>query len=728
MIGWLTRVVCDRPRSMLVVAGVAFLLAAAFGLPVAGMLTSSSRDFQDPASEYERANRVIQHATGQVPYFGVTMLLYGERDIRTDAGAQRAIEYVGKLLERQKGFQQLLDYSTSQLPELIARDGRETVVLGAFATPAASTAAVSEVRTALARSPARAALAGMKVRFGGSDVTFEELNHRTGSGLERAELLAFPILVLLSFWFFRGLVAALLPPLVGGFAILLSLLALRLIDQFTPISIFALNLVIGVGLGLGVDYSLFVLSRYREELAGGADARRAVARTLQTAGRTVLYSALTVALALATLLVFPISFLSSMGVGGAAIALCDGAVALLVLPALLLVLGPRVNALSPAWLQRHAARTARPSEDSAWWKLAHGVMRHPVAVASLAATTMLVAAVPALHLRLIDAGANLLPSSAESRQVETALTRDFAANPAETIDIVVQGPFATAQRLADEAAATAGPHVTEVQFLGAPFLSLGHGAWEIALLPHGNPFSSAEQHLVQRLSAVARPYGGLVGGWTAYFIDQKASIASRAPIALLLLVLVVAAAVFLMTGSLVLPLKAVAMNLLTVSAGAGLLVLVFQDGHLSSLLGFTPIGGLEEAGLVLMFVMVFALSTDYEVFVLGRIKEARDSGLGNRDAVALGMERTGRLITAAAALFCVAIGALGTTDIFLTKQFGLGAALAAALDASIVRVLLVPSFMALLGGLNWWAPRPLRRLHNHLGVSEIDPATAPADA
>jgi RND superfamily putative drug exporter len=662
-----------------------------------------------------------------VPYYGVTILLSGERDIRTDPAAHRAIGYMGKLVERQRGFQQLLDYSASQLPALIARDGRETVMLGAFATPADSAAAVSGVRLALQRSPVRAALAGMKVRFGGSDVTFEELARRTGSELARAELFALPILLLLTFWFFRGLVAALLPLLVGGLSILLSFLVLRLVHQFTPISVFALNLVTGVGLGLGIDYSLFVLSRYREELAGGADVRGAIARTLQTAGRTVLYSSVTVAVALATLLVFPIRFLSSMGIGGVVVALSDGAVALLVLPALLIVLGPRVNALSPVWLQRRAARSARPSEDSAWWKLARGVMRHPVLVASLAATIMLAAAVPALHLRLIDAGANLLPPSAENRKVEAALTKDFAANPVETIDIVVKGPFATAQRLAKAAAAAAGPQVPEVRFLGVPYLSLGHGTWEIDLLPHGDPFSSAHQQLVRRLRALARPYGGLVGGWTAYFIDQKASIASRAPIALLILVLVVAGAVFLMTGSLVLPVKAVVMNLLTVSTGAGLLVLTFQEGHLSSLLGFTPIGGLEEGSLVLMFVVVFALSTDYEVFVLGRIKEARDSGLGNREAVALGMERTGRLITAAAVLFCVAIGALGTTEIFLTKQFGLGAALAVALDASIVRALLVPSFMALLGERNWWAPRPLRRLHDRIGLGEGDSATTPAD-
>ncbi len=728
MIKRLTGLVCGRPRSILAAAVVAFLFAAIFGTPTLGLLKTSSRDFQDPNSQYEHANRAIQRATGQQPYYGVAVLLYGKRDIRVDPAAQRAIERVGTLLEHQKGFQQLLDYTASSLPELIARDGRETVVLASFATTADSAAAVSRVRVALQSAPAGAELAGMKARFGGPDVAFEELTHRTGSDLVRAELLAAPIIVLLSFWIFRGLVAALLPPLVGGLAVLFTFLVLRVIDHFTPVSVFALNLVTGMGLGVGIDYSLFVLSRYREEVAGGAEARMAVARTLQTAGRTVLYSSLTVAAALTTLLVFPIRFLSSMGIGGAVVALSGGVVALVVLPALLIVLGPRVDALSPVWLQRRAARSARSSEEGGWWRLARGVMRRPSRVALVASAVMLAAALPAFHLHFIGAGANLLSSSNESHQVEAALDDDFAANPAGSIDIVVYAPYASVRRLAKAAAAVAGTQAAELRFLGAPFVSLGHGAWEIDLLPHGDPYSSAEQQLVLRLRDAARPYGGLVRGWTAFFIDQKASVAAHAPMALLLLVLMVAGAIFLMTGSVVLPVKAVAMNLLSLSAGAGLLVLIFQDGHLSSLLGFEPIGGLEEASLVLMFVVVFALSTDYEVFVLGRIKEAHDAGLENREAVAFGIERTGRLITAAAALFCVAIGALATTSVFITKQFGVGAALAVALDASIVRALLVPSFMALLGDRNWWAPRPLRWLHGRIGLSEAEPATVTTDA
>jgi putative drug exporter of the RND superfamily len=719
----LTSLVGSRPRRVLACAAVLALISAALGAPAITALKSSSGDFQDPSSQYERANTMVHKASGLAPYYGVAALMSGTRPVATDPIAQRAVESMGRLLSHQRGFQQLLDYPNSQLNELISHDGRRTIILASYATPTESTAAIAHVRAALRRQGARSALGGLHVNFGGADVTFDELNRRTTSDLEHAEMLAIPVVFLLSLIVFRGVVAALLPPLVGGMAILVTFLLLRIVDQFTPISVFALNLVGGMGMGLGIDYSLFVLSRYREELAGGLQGREAIARTLQTAGRTVLYSSLTVAVALLSLLVFPIRFLSSMGIGGAFVALADGLVALVVLPALLLVLGARINALSPAWLQRRADRSARSRKEGAWWRLARGVMRRPGTIAFVTVATLFATAIPALSLKLAAPGANLLPKATESRTVEDALFHDFDSNIAEAIYIVVKAPIGTVQKIATEASQMGGHSVKTT-----PLVLLGHNTWEIDLLPHGSPFSSSEQQLVRRLRVMVRPYGGLVGGWTAYFIDQKSAIAAHALPAALILCLVTMTFLFLMTGSVLLPLKAFVMNMLTMTIGAGLLVVIFQDGHLSGPLGFASIGGLEEASLVLMFVVVFALSTDYEVFVLGRIKELRDAGHNNEEAVALGLERTGRIITAGAILFCVAVGALATTDVFFTKQFGLGTALAVAIDASIVRALLVPSLMALLGEWNWWAPRPLRRWHNRYGLSDGAPAVAPLTA
>jgi uncharacterized membrane protein YdfJ with MMPL/SSD domain len=755
MIDKLAALANDRTRRVLLVAGAVFLLAAAVGAPVVSTLKSASSDFQDPHAQNQQVLRAIEHATGQSAEYGVAALVPAARDVRTDPAAADAAQHVAALLAAQPGFQRVLDYGgagpRSRLPELLSRNGRQTLVLAAFATRERSAQAVARIRPELA---------GSGVRLGGEGVAFTELNERTTSDLRTAEMFAFPILLLLSFWVFRGLIAATLPLLVGGFAIVVTFLLLRLVDQFLGLSIFAVNLVTGLGLGLGIDYSLFILSRYREELAGGLDTRAAITRTLQTAGRTILYGSLTVAGALASMLVFPLRFLYSMGIGGAIVALSAGATALIVLPAVLVALGPRINALSPAWLQRSSARAASADTDGFWGRLARAVMRRPGLIALTTAAALLIVASPALRLALVPADARVLPASAEPRLLAETLERDFAVDGAQAITMVAhagppaagvspapghggssvlpRGPQAATvsatavspgeravAALARRAQATAGSLAS-----AGPPRYLGRDTWELELLPRGGTYgSSANQQLVGRLRALPGGAGGsskpLVGGASAWFVDQKAAIAAHTPLALIVLALVTGGFLFLMTGSLLLPLIALAMNLLTVAVGAGLLVLVFQDGHLAPLLGFSPIGGLEESNLVLLFIVAFALSTDYGVFLFARIKEAHDEGLPTREAVARGLERTGRLVTAAALLFCVAIGAFVTSHVFFVKQLGFGAALAVAIDATVVRALLVPAIMGRLGERVWWAPRPLRRLHGRIGLREGPAAALP---
>jgi putative drug exporter of the RND superfamily len=700
----LTSLAVGRPRRVLAVAGIVFLFAAVLGGPVAGVLKGRSADFHDPSDQSLRTKAAIQRATGQSPDYGVAAVLKSTGDARTDPAAARETARLAALLAAQRGFQRVLDYPASHLAFLVSRDGHESVVLAAYATQEESASAVAAVRPQMA---------GSGVRFGGQDVAFDEINHRTSTDLERAELLAFPLLLLLSLWVFRGLVAAMLPLLVGGFAIVLTFVVLRLVNQFAGLSIFAVNLVTGVGLGLGIDYSLFILSRYREELAGGRDSRAAIARTLQTAGRTVLYGSLTVAGALASMLVFPERFLYSMGVGGTVVALMAGTVSLVVLPAVLIALGPRIDSLSPKWMQRGTARAAGADEEGGWARLARAVMRRPGIVAAVTSAVLLSIASPALRLALTPADPRVLPASSETRQIAGVLSSDFAVDGSQAITMVVGGGAPAVGALAAHAQQIAGR-----QAQVAPPRYLGGGKWEIDLLPQGSGASAANQALVKRLRALVNPQGGLVGGPTAGFLDQKSSIAAHVPLVLAILALVTCGFLFLMTGSAVMPVIALAMNLLTVGVAAGLLVLIFQDGHGSSLLGFSPIGGLEEANLVLLFVIAFALSTDYGVFLFGRIKEAHDSGLSARDAVARGLERTGRLVTAAALLFCVAIGAFASSHIFFVKQLGVGAALAVAIDATVVRALLVPAIMGRLGEWAWWAPRPLRRLHARIGLRE----------
>lgn len=713
MMSALLTMATGHTRRVLVLAAVLFALAAALGAPVVSILKSESSDFQDPHAQNQQALRAIERATGQSAGFGVAALVPSRADVRGDPAAAATATHVAALLAQQPGFQRVIDYSSTHLPELVSRDGRQTVVLAAFADRERSKEAVDRVRPLLA---------GSGVRIGGNDVAFSEINERTSSDLQHAEMFAFPILLLLSLWVFRGLIAAVLPLLVGGFAIVSTFLLLRLIDQFAGLSIFAVNLVTGIGLGLGIDYSLFVLSRYREELARGADTQAAIQRTLQTAGRTVLYSSLTVAGALSCLLVFPLRFLYSMGVGGGLVALADGAVALVVLPAVLVALGPRIDSLAPRWLQKGSSMIAEPSAQGAWYRLAHGVMRRPGVIALVTATALIAVSLPALRLQLTPPDAHVLPTSSQARQVAEALEHDFPVNGSQAITLVVHAP-AGGQRAVATLARSAQAVAARQAAVGAPRY-LGRNTWQTELNPQGADGSPANQRLIGRLRMLAPSSTLLVGGPTAWFVDQKAAVAANVAPALVILALVTGGILFLMTGSLVLPLLALAMNVLTVAVGAGLLVLIFQEGHLSSLMGFSPIGGLEESNLVLLFVVAFALSTDYGVFLFARIKEAHDMGLSTRDAVAQGLERTGRLITAAALLLCVAIGAFVTSHIFFIKQLGVGAALAVAIDATFVRALLVPALMGRLGERTWWAPRPLRRLHDRVGLHEGAPREA----
>ena len=346
------------------------------------------------------------------------------------------------------------------------------------------------------------------MRFGGNDVTFDEISKRTSSDLRRAEMFAFPILLLLSFWVFRGLVAAVLPLLVGGFAIVITFLLLRLIDQFAGVSIFAVNLVTGIGLGLGIDYSLFgalALSRgacRRAGEAGSGYAARRCAGRCNTAGRTVCFSALTVAGALASMLIFPMRFLYSMGIGGSLVALSAGAVSLLVLPAVLLALGPRIDALSPVRLQRSAERTARARDGGAWFRLARGVMRRPGLIGALTAAALVVVALPALHLSLAPADARVLPSSSESRQVAETLSHAYPVDASQTITTITRAPAGAAQQVA--ALARRAQLASGGQAAAAPPRYLGRGTWEIDLAPRGKSDLAGQRTPRARAACAAR--------------------------------------------------------------------------------------------------------------------------------------------------------------------------------------------------------------------------------
>jgi uncharacterized membrane protein YdfJ with MMPL/SSD domain len=697
--------VARRAGRILIVAALFFVVAGVLGGPVAGQLSAEDEDFQDPGAENIVASERLAAAGDGPEDGGLVALVSPGGDVRSDAAAQARVRAIQRTIDADPGAVAARSYLDARDPAFVSRDGRQTVVLAAF------TEDELEVAERL-----REELDGQAVRIGGPDVVNPEIGEQVSSDLARAELIAFPLLFLLSLWVFRSLVAALLPPLVGALSIVTTFLVMRLVDaELTSLSIYALNLVTGIGLGLAIDYSLFMVSRFREEVAGQADTGTAIVRTLQTAGRTVLFSSLTVAAALAALLVFPLRFLYSMGIGGVIVALAAMVVSLTVLPAVLAALGPRVNAGAPRFLRRSAEATARPATSGGWYRLARWVMRRPGTVAMVTAGALIVVGLPFLRIAFVPADYRMLPQGSEARQVAETIDRDFGTFASDPIQVV-----ARAAETDDEQIARYADSLRDVPGAGAVSdpRRLDGETVLVDVLPPGDPLSERNREVVRDVREVDAPVPAAVGGAAARFVDQQDTLADYLPLALALLVLTTVVLLFLMTGSVVLPIKALLMNVLTLSATFGLVVLIFQDGRLEGVLDFESAGGIEATQPVLLFAIAFGLATDYGVFLLSRIKEARDSGLDDREAVAFGVERTGRIVTAAALLFCVAIGAFATSGILFIKLLGIGTALAVAIDATIIRAFLVPALMALLGKWNWWAPAPLARLHARIGVTE----------
>lgn len=639
----LSRLTTARPGRVLLAALAFFLVAAALGGPVAGSLRDSG-GFTAEDSNSARALDRIEDLTGREAAPGIVVIT-----ARDQAAAVKA------QLAAVPGVASVATGPPS-------RDGTDTYLAATLKADADTGRAVD---VATQRFGDRD-----DVTLGGSEVANTQVGDSVREDLGRAELLAFPVLFLLSLIFFRGR-AALLPLVIGMVTVMGTFLVLAGVNQVYGLSIFALNLVIGLGLGLAIDYTLFLVTRFREEQRRTDDTRAAVRTTLSTAGRTVVYSAVTVAVSLATLTLFPLNFLASMGIAGAVVALVAAAASLVIAPALFALWGPK--------LLVEPRRRGR----GGWYRLAHAVMRRPGTVAIVTAALMLAAAAPALRAAWTPVDSTVIPKDQSARVVADRLDRDFA-DDSQPITMVE------------------GDRITRVQ-------------------PAGRPAGERAQQQVRDLRA-EHP-DALVTSDAAEFVDQQDAIGSRLAPAAVLLAVLIFSVLWLMTGSLLLPVKAIVMNVLTVGASLGVLTLVFQDGRFSDLLGYTPNGGVEPTDFLVAAALIFALSTDYGVFLLGRIKEARGSATAEREAVAVGLERTGAVVTAAAILLAVAIGAFVTSSISFIQQIGVATATGVLLDAFVVRTFLVPALMALLGHWNWWSPRPLARLHDRIGISEVAPAT-----
>jgi uncharacterized membrane protein YdfJ with MMPL/SSD domain len=689
------------------------IVAGVIGLGVAKRLAPYGDT--DPSSQSVQATNRYQTATGRQINPGVVALVRTSGVHR--APAERRVRQVEAQLRSSRDVATVSSFYDSHDPAMVSRDGRSTYVVAYFRPK-------SDLRIQDDAKRLETRFAGEHdVELGGGAVANEQVGTQVGNDLARAELFAFPIIFLLSLLFFRSLVASLLPPFLGVLAILLTFFALRIVSNFTDLSIFALNIVTGLGLGLAIDYSLFTVSRYREEAAKAGYGPDALRRTLATAGRTILFSSLTVAAALASLTVFPQNFLFSMGLAGAVVALVAAALALVVLPALLALLGPRVNALSPSWLQRAADRDARPAESGFWYRLSRFVIARPGRIALATAAGLLALGVPFASIKFLPANSSVLPTSASAYRVDAALRSDFPPGRTAPLEVVVGAP-ANSQRVT--ALATRIRALRGVSAV-APAQRAGRGLSLIDVAPSTPTYGPASRQLVHDVRSLRTPFYLGVAGDSAGYVDLEHSLGAHLPLVLALVVASTLVVLFLMTGSLVLGIKAVLMNALNLSAVLGILVLIFQHGNLQGLLSYRSTGALDATQPILLFAIAFGLATDYGVFLLSRIKEAHDNGIPNNQAVEIGLERTGRIVTAAALLFAVAIGAFVTSKLVFIKELGLGTALAVLIDASVIRGLLVPSLMGLLGNWNWWAPRFLRRLRGHTDDRPPEPALGTTD-
>jgi RND superfamily putative drug exporter len=740
MLSTFARLATNRTRLVLVGALVFFVLAGALGGGVADRLAAGG--FEDPSSESSQAEDLLDERFGAGSPNIVLVATAEDGDVDDPANAEAGRALTERLAAEADLTNVVSYWSEGGAPPLRSEDGTRALIVGLIDAPDddALDDRIAELAPELRTSAGDEG--PLIVGVGGYAETFREVGETLEEDLPRAELIALPITLILLVLIFGSVVAATLPLAVGVLSIVGTFLVLRVISEVTDVSIYALNLTTALGLGLAIDYSLFVVSRYREELRAGRDPREAVVRTVRTAGRTVAFSALTVAASLLATLVFPFFFLRSFAYSGVAVAVLAGLFSVVVLPAILYALGHRVNALT---VRR---QSLTPPEEGVWHRIATVVMRRPVPIATAVIVLLLVLGSPFLGLHLSQPDDRVLPEDAPARQVNDIVRDEFGSEEAGALSVVAgdvgdRGDDATVGAYAAELArlpgvsrvdASTGTYCGEggAEQLGCSpgDLVLGpdasdryagfsaDGATYLSVVPAVEPMSDAGEQLVHDVRGADSPWPVQVAGLSATLVDTNDSLFSRLPLALGLIAVITFVLLFMMFGSVLIPVKAVVLNLFSLTATFGAMVWIFQDGNLSGLLGFTATGGLAAAMPILMFCVAFGLSMDYEVFLLSRIKEEHDRTGDNQRSVAVGLERTGRIVTAAAVLMAVIFLAFATGRVSFIKMFGLGLTLAVLLDAFIIRGTLVPAFMRLAGEWNWWAPGPLRRFHDRFGVSE----------
>ena len=721
------RLVAQRAWAVLIGGLVLVAATAVFGLGVFDRLSNGG--FEDPASESARS-LAAEHATF-ISHDTDVVAIYSSPSMKVNDPAFKA-SVSSVISGLPKGsVERVTSWYQTPSPTLVSKDEHATRVILTLSGTSQDekTTLYDQVRPHLDAK-------GLTTNVGGQWAVFGDVNQSISRDIARAEGISLPIVFILCLFIFGSFVSALMPALVGTVAIFGAFAFVRAITMATDVSIFAINVITLLGMGLAIDYALFVVSRFREELAKqpGTDREHvnaAITATMATAGRTVLFSGVIVAASLASLLIFPQNFLRSMGYGGVAAVLVAMVAALTLLPALLTILGPRIEAGRMPWRRGSRARAAERQQvargdlthaHGAWATLAHSVMRRPVAYLVVIGVSLMALGAPFLSATWGSVDERVLPASAPSRVASDLGAREFGGETTSA-NIVVEGASQSqlgtyVDRLTKISGVQSARPIdqTATPLSGGDTTSLVQVSWL------GNGQTPQSQQLVRDLRAVDPGTGvnALVGGTSADAVDLIDSIGTHLPWMGVFVVAVMLVLLFVAFGSLVLPLKAVVMNVVSVGASFGVVTWIFQDGHLSGLLGFTSPGYLDVTQPILMLAIIFGLSMDYEVFLLSRIREEWDRTGDNVTAVANGLQLSGRVITSAALLLAVVIGAFATSSILLMKMIGIGMLVAVLLDASVVRAMLVPATMRLLGAANWWAPGPLRRWWERHGIRDSD--------
>ena len=732
------------PRRILAVAVLVLIGAAVFGVPVAKSLSAGG--FQDPTSQSARASQTLTGTFGQGD-MQLVFTVVAPGGATGPAARAAGLDIVNHIKDDPNvtGVQSPWTSPPAAAAGLISRDGATGVVVAGITGGENNAQKHAQALADTVAADVVPAHDGVEVLPGGSAMVYSQINHQTERDLLLMESIAIPLSFLVLVWVFGGLLAAALPMAVGALAIVGSMSVLRLITFATDVSIFALNLSTAMGLALAIDYTLLIISRYRDELADGAAPDVALVRTMATAGRTVLFSATTVALSMAAMVLFPMYFLKSFAYAGIATVAFGALAAIIVTPAAIALLGPRLDALDVRRLFRRVLRrpdpAPKPVEQLFWYRSTKFVMKRAIPIALAAVALLVLLGAPFLGVKWGFPDDRVLPGTATAHQVGELLRTDFADNSETAVTVVVPDAngltpadfdrYATELSKVSDVSSVTSPSGT---FVGGRKVGPPAGATGVtdgkAFLTVGSDaalFSDASENQLDGLHAVPGPGDRAVEftGIAQINRDSVQAITSRLPTVLGVIGAITFVLLFLLSGSVVLPLKALVLNVLSLTAAFGALVWIFQDGHLGAF-GTEPTGTLVANMPVLLFCIAFGLSMDYEVFLVSRIREfwlaGGQSGSADNDtAVALGLARTGRVITAAALVMSISFAALIASKVSFMRMFGVGLTLAVLVDATLVRMVLVPSFMHVLGKWNWWAPKPLVRLHERIGISESGP-------